>query len=113
MRPVIAAVADRGGDTIAALLNSDVGEANNDDLRIATGCGVDLDLDFESVDSEERSRIDFGEHNRRGARVLRKVEAWSARGAMRESGAAVFERTTKKGGRKAYYLTQLTTYAER
>ena len=63
-RPKIAAVADRGGDAIAAFLHRRIGQPDDDDLRIPAA-GVDLDLDFVGIDSVNGSGVNFGEHEGR------------------------------------------------
>ncbi len=73
-RPKIAAVADRGRDPIAAFLHRRIRQSDDHDVGIAVG-GVDLDLDFVSIDAEDGGGVDPGEHDARLAEDFAEVQA--------------------------------------
>ena len=73
-RPKIAAIADRGRDPVAALLYRRIRQTNDHNVRIAIG-GINLDLDFVSVDAEDGGGVDPGEHDARLAEDSAEVQA--------------------------------------
>jgi hypothetical protein len=73
-RPKIAAVADRGRDPIAAFFHCRIRQSHDHDVRIAVR-GVNLDLDFVSIDTEDGGGVDPGEHEARLAEDFAEVQA--------------------------------------
>lgn len=60
-RPEIPAVTDRRSNAIAAFFYRGIGQANDDNVRVAPGT-VDLDFHLVGIDSIDGGRIDLGEH---------------------------------------------------
>ena len=56
-----AGVDERGHDAVLAFLHGGVGQADDDDLRIAVP-GIDLDLNGIRIHPVDRPRPDLGEH---------------------------------------------------
>jgi hypothetical protein len=59
--PEITAVADRGGDAIAAFFYRGVGQPHDDYVRIAPGA-VDFNFDLVGINTVDRGGINLGQH---------------------------------------------------
>ena len=61
---VEAGIGERGDDAVARFFHRGVGQADDDDQRVAIA-GVDFDFDGISLDAIDRGGTDFGEHERK------------------------------------------------
>ena len=62
LRPLEAGVDDRPLDAVRAFLDGRLGQADQNGFRQPGGRDVDLDLDRQGVDAQQREGFEFGEH---------------------------------------------------